>query len=69
MFAIEGKTAFDANCATCHGLNAAGTDKGRLWSTTSTIRGIMLMAHFFLRPSWVFGNTIGHTATCFRSAT
>lgn len=28
MLAIDGKTAFDANCATCHGLNAAGTDKG-----------------------------------------
>lgn len=28
MLAIDGKTAFDANCATCHGINAAGTDKG-----------------------------------------
>ena len=28
MLAIDGVTAFDANCATCHGLNAAGTDKG-----------------------------------------
>lgn len=28
MLAIDGKTAFEANCATCHGLNAAGTDKG-----------------------------------------
>lgn len=28
MLAIDGKTAFDANCATCHGLNAAGTGKG-----------------------------------------
>ena len=26
--AIAGKTAFDANCAQCHGRNAAGTDKG-----------------------------------------
>ncbi len=26
--AAGGKTAFDANCATCHGSNAAGTDKG-----------------------------------------
>lgn len=26
--AIEGKAAFDANCAACHGLNAAGTDRG-----------------------------------------
>ena len=26
--AITGKTAFDANCAQCHGRNAAGTDKG-----------------------------------------
>lgn len=26
--AIDGKAAFDANCATCHGANAAGTDKG-----------------------------------------
>ncbi len=26
--AINGKTAFDANCAACHGQNAAGTDKG-----------------------------------------
>jgi len=26
--AIAGKTAFDANCALCHGRNAAGTDKG-----------------------------------------
>ncbi|MFZ2156316.1 MAG: cytochrome c [Bradyrhizobium sp.] len=28
MLAIDGKTAFDANCAACHGFNAAGTDKG-----------------------------------------
>lgn len=28
MLAIDGETAFDANCATCHGLNAGGTDKG-----------------------------------------
>ncbi|MDO9459148.1 MAG: cytochrome c [Alphaproteobacteria bacterium] len=54
MLAINGKTAFDANCATCHGLNAAGT---------STIRGTMLMAPFFLRPSlgvrqhhWPYGD-------------
>ncbi len=26
--AQAGKTAFDANCAQCHGANAAGTDKG-----------------------------------------
>ncbi len=26
--ATRGKTAFDANCATCHGMNASGTDKG-----------------------------------------
>ena len=26
--ARRGKTAFDANCAACHGKNAAGTDKG-----------------------------------------
>lgn len=26
--AIAGKAAFDANCAQCHGRNAAGTDKG-----------------------------------------
>ncbi len=26
--AIKGKAAFDANCAQCHGKNAAGTDKG-----------------------------------------
>lgn len=26
--AIQGKAAFDSNCATCHGVNAAGTDKG-----------------------------------------
>jgi mono/diheme cytochrome c family protein len=26
--AARGKTEFDANCATCHGVNAAGTDKG-----------------------------------------
>lgn len=26
--AARGKTAFDANCAVCHGVNAAGTDKG-----------------------------------------
>jgi mono/diheme cytochrome c family protein len=26
--AARGKTAFDANCAACHGVNAAGTDKG-----------------------------------------
>ncbi len=26
--AVQGKVAFDANCATCHGVNAAGTDKG-----------------------------------------
>ena len=26
--ATAGKTAFDANCALCHGRNAAGTDKG-----------------------------------------
>jgi len=26
--AAAGKTAFDANCAQCHGANAAGTDKG-----------------------------------------
>jgi mono/diheme cytochrome c family protein len=26
--AARGKAAFDANCATCHGVNAAGTDKG-----------------------------------------
>ena len=26
--ALAGKTAFDANCAACHGVNAAGTDKG-----------------------------------------
>lgn len=26
--AINGKTAFDANCASCHGPNAAGSDKG-----------------------------------------
>jgi hypothetical protein len=58
MLAIDGKTAFDANCATCHGLNAAGT--------TSTIRDIMLMGPFFSRPSWVFGNTTGLTATCRR---
>jgi mono/diheme cytochrome c family protein len=26
--AVAGKTLFDATCAACHGLNAAGTDKG-----------------------------------------
>ena len=26
--AARGQTAFDANCAACHGVNAAGTDKG-----------------------------------------
>lgn len=26
--AAQGKGAFDANCASCHGANAAGTDKG-----------------------------------------
>lgn len=26
--AIRGKAVFDANCASCHGVNAAGTDKG-----------------------------------------
>ena len=26
--AAAGKTAFDANCASCHGVGAAGTDKG-----------------------------------------
>ncbi len=26
--ATSGKTAFDANCATCHGKNASGTDLG-----------------------------------------
>ncbi|MBS0247954.1 MAG: cytochrome c [Proteobacteria bacterium] len=26
--ATQGKVAFDANCASCHGVNAAGTDKG-----------------------------------------
>lgn len=26
--AVDGKTAFEANCAACHGLNAAGTEKG-----------------------------------------
>ncbi|GIK80606.1 MAG: hypothetical protein BroJett024_17110 [Alphaproteobacteria bacterium] len=26
--ARTGKSAFDANCASCHGQNAAGTDKG-----------------------------------------
>ena len=26
--ATEGRKLFDANCATCHGKNAAGTDKG-----------------------------------------
>jgi len=26
--AAQGKAAFDANCAACHGDNAAGTDKG-----------------------------------------
>ena len=26
--AAEGKTAFDANCAQCHGRNSTGTDKG-----------------------------------------
>ena len=26
--AVTGKVAFDANCAKCHGKNAAGTDKG-----------------------------------------
>jgi mono/diheme cytochrome c family protein len=26
--AVDGKTAFDANCAACHGLNASGTDTG-----------------------------------------
>lgn len=26
--AARGKVAFDANCASCHGVNASGTDKG-----------------------------------------
>lgn len=26
--ALQGKAAFDANCATCHGANAAGTEQG-----------------------------------------
>tara|TARA_B100000427_G_scaffold112309_1_gene93130 strand:+ start:2998 stop:3429 length:432 start_codon:yes stop_codon:yes gene_type:complete len=26
--AVEGKVAFDATCAQCHGANAAGSDKG-----------------------------------------
>jgi len=26
--AVAGKTAFDANCARCHGANGAGTDRG-----------------------------------------
>lgn len=26
--AAQGKAAFDADCASCHGVNAAGTDKG-----------------------------------------
>ena len=28
VLATNGKAAFDANCASCHGLNAAGSDKG-----------------------------------------
>lgn len=28
MLAVNGKTSFEANCAVCHGLNAAGTEKG-----------------------------------------
>jgi len=26
--AMNGKAAYDANCGTCHGLNASGSDKG-----------------------------------------
>lgn len=61
--AIAGKAAFDATCATCHGQNAAGTDKGPPLVHDIYNPGHHGDAAFFLaakrgvpRHHWPFGN-------------
>lgn len=59
----EGKVAYDANCAECHGQNAAGTDKGPSFINNIYIPGHHGDAAFFRAAKqgvpqhhWPFGD-------------
>ena len=61
--ARAGRTAFDANCAQCHGANAAGTDKGPPFIHPVYNPGHHSDEAFFLAPKigvrshhWNFGD-------------
>lgn len=61
--AVEGKQAFDANCAQCHGNNASGTDKGPPLVHNIYNSGHHADQSFFLaakrgvrRHHWPYGN-------------
>jgi mono/diheme cytochrome c family protein len=61
--ARTGKTAFDANCAQCHGVNATGTDKGPPFVHPVYNPGHHSDETFFLAPKigvrshhWNFGD-------------
>ena len=61
--AVEGKQAFDANCAQCHGKNASGTDKGPPLVHNIYNSGHHADQSFFLaakrgvrRHHWPYGN-------------
>lgn len=65
-----GKAAFDANCAECHGENAAGQQGApHHWFTRSTSRAIMATWHFNSRQGRVCGPITGASETCRRSKT
>ncbi len=61
--AARGKIAFDANCATCHGVNATGTDQGPplvhdIYNPGHHADGAFLLAakHGVRQHHWPFGN-------------
>lgn len=61
--AVQGKQAFDANCAQCHGENASGTDKGPplvhiIYNPGHHADGAFLLAtkRGVRRHHWSYGN-------------
>ena len=65
--AADGKEAFDANCAACHGRNAAGTKNG-----PTLVHDIYNPGHhsddaFLFAVMQACLGIIGHTVTCRRS--
>ena len=57
--AITGKTAFEANCATCHGVMAAGTGKGPPFVHDIYNLGHHADGAFFLAVRFACGSTTG----------